>query len=263
MADNASRFAPKRSLRPLTRPVRMSTEADEEAGLAALAAKRQAQAEYRDRDMRQLGNLEMRVDMEPYLAGDPLARLGFDPDRVEWFSPYGEISPFNAAQGDDLGARLSSESRRRYDAMYPGRGGQVPEDSILMTANWPPSALAHESRHRGIDELLRAGRDVLPMSENYEEAVVEIGDRPFLDETMNLPRETLAFEQGARVSPPLSTTVKFPDPPEGVLRYEQVLQELAQEELTRRGEPPKTQRREPEPEPSAVQRFLRSIFGGD
>lgn len=263
MADNASRLAPKRSLRPLTRPVRMSTEAEEEAGLAALAAKRRAQAEYRDRDMRQLGNLEMRVDMEPYLAGDPLARLGFDPDRVDWFSPYGEVSAFYAPQGYDLRGKLPSEDMRRYDAMYPDRGGQVPEDTVMMNSHRPPAVLAHESRHRGIAALHRAGQDVLPMGSTYEEALVELGDVPYAEDTINLPLDSRAFERGARISKSVGAYIEHPNPPEGVLRYEQVLQELAQEELTRRGEPPKTQRREPEPEPGGVQRFLRSIFGGD
>lgn len=266
MADTASRLAPKRSLRPLTRPAVASTDADEvkeEEGLAQLAERRRQRAENRDRELRALGNLELRADMDRYLAGDPLARLGFDPERVDWFSPYGGLDPFNTAQGGDLGSGLSSESRRRYDAMYPDRAGMVPEDTVMMTANWPLSVLAHESRHRGIDELTRAGRDVDPMRQLYEEAVVEVGDQPFLDETINLPRETQAFERGERVSPPLSATIDVPNPPEGVLRYEKVLQELAQDELTRRGEPPRAQRREPEPELSGVQRLLRSIFGGD
>jgi hypothetical protein len=228
-----------------------------------LAKRRRAQEEYRDTEMRALGNLELRADMDRYLRNDPLARLGFDPDRVDWFSPYGEISPFNARYGYDLSGSLMPESMRRYEAMYPGRGGTVPEDTIMMTANWPLAALAHESRHRGIDELERAGRDIKSMSYGAEEAIVERGDMPFLDETMNLPRATAAFERGERVSPPRSATVEFPNPPDGVLRYEQILQELAQEELTLRGEPPPTVRREPEPEPGGVRGFLKSIFGGD
>lgn len=244
--------APERSLRPLSR------EQGEERGRARLAQER-----YRDTEMRALGNLEMRADMDRYLRDDPLARLGFDPDRIDVFSPYGEISPFNARYGYDLRRSLTPDSLERYEAMYPGRGGQVPEDTILMTANWPPAALAHESRHRGIDELERAGRDVAPMPTDFEEAVVERGDMPFLDETMNLPWATAAFERGERVSPPISATVKFPNPSDGVLRYEQILQELAQDELTRRGEPPRSVRREPEPEPGGIRGFLKSIFGGD
>jgi hypothetical protein len=215
--------------------------------------------------MRALGNLEMRADMDRYLRDDPLARLGFDPDRIDVFSPYAQTSsPFYAPGGAELRApRLHPTTLDAYDAMYPDRGLRVPEDTIVMNDTRPPAVLAHESRHRGIELLRRAGRDVDPMDVWYEESLVEIGDKPYLEETANLPRTNIAFADGERKTLPVSWGYQYPNPSDGIQRYENALQRLAQEELTRRGEPPRSVRREPEPEPGGIRGFLKSIFGGD
>lgn len=246
--------APERSLRPLSR------EQGEERG-----ATRRARERYRDTDMRALGNLEMRADMDRYLRDDPLARLGFDPDRVDVFSPYAEVSSaFYAPEGANLrNAGLHMSTLQAYNAMYPERELRVPEDTLVMNDTRPPAVLAHESRHRGLELLRRAGRGVDPMDAWYEESLVEIGDKPYLDEASNLPRTNIAFESGARKTAPVSWGYEHPNPSAGIQRYETAMQELAQDELTRRGEPPRTVRREPEPELSGVRRLLNSIFGGD
>lgn len=147
--------------------------------------------------MRQFGNLELRADMDPYLANDPLARLGFDPDQIDYFSPYGKISAFYAPNGLDMLDMVGSrETALRFNDMYPENDYRVPEDTILMTPFYPPAILAHESRHRGIELLRRDPNATLPENTFNEEGVVEIGDLPYLDEAQPTPRGTIAFEQG-------------------------------------------------------------------
>lgn len=249
MVDRVSPSAPERSIRPMTR------EQVRERELYQQAQRKAAE---------QLADLEMRVDMDPYLKDDPLARLGFDPERIDWFSsPVGTLSAFYAPEGVDLGKQgLHPSTLSAYDLMYPDRQYKVPEDTIVINPTRPPASLAHEARHRGIKMLRRAGRDVDPMSYRYEEALVELGDVPFLEETSNLPRSNTAFAAGYRETRPLSWGHEYPDPGEGVRRYEKVLQELAQDELVRRGEPPRFVQPEP-PQTGGVRELLRSIFGGN
>jgi len=199
--------------------------------------------------MRQFGNLEMRADMDPYLADDPLARLGFDPDRVDWLSPRGEMTAFYAPSGANLAGRVSRETLSRYSGMYPDRGGSVPPDTIVTNAGRGNASVAHESRHRGLQMLRDLGvpdpdyddysaydRPVRP----NEETLVEAGDLPFLDETYNVPRDTAAFERGDRTPRAFADTIEASRIDDtGLQRYFRAYQELAQEELTRRGEPPR------------------------
>lgn len=209
-------------------------------------------AQERDR-MRQFGNLELRADMDPYLANDPVARLGFDPDRIDYFAPRGKLSAFYTPDGADMLNMIASrESALRFNEMYPENRYQVPADTIMMTPFYPPATLAHESRHRGIQMLRNdpnatipalSYRPNVPLS---EEGIVEIGDAPYLDEFQPTPRGTIAFEQGwSPVS--VRSTLDEGDPTGmGHLEIGQVrqgifdqIQDQAADALQRRGEVPR------------------------
>ena len=199
----------------------------------------------RERQMgAQFANLELRADMDPYLAGDPLARLGFDPERVQWYDSPRRSTAFFTSFDVDLGGMVDPETARRYNEMYPGADLMVPGDTIVMNSVSGLPTLAHEARHRGYDKMegLAALPD-MPPGFNMEgpldpEQFTEIGDDPFLDERMNLPRGVAGFPEGATYRTMRGT---IDTPPAGsVMRgyYDQV-QNAAQGVLTAAGEPPR------------------------
>ena len=301
MADDLSKYAPTRSLRPFSRA---DAEAAEEAGLAALAERLREQEEYRATQMRQLAALEHRADMDPYLADDPLRRLGYREtgglDNVTYLPLAPNIGRyFGAGYGvPEFLRELHELDRRGGDAttvspeslpifgsiamLHPDRTAAfdrwdvdllIPEGGIGVGPNYyADPVLAHEFGHAGVGvlfdriaedpELAQRMRDAefyaKPPGRDLEEGVIEVGDRP--DDWWNVPSGERATMEHTIQTYTEALSDRNRDKIE---RYNQIMQELAQEELARRGEPPRTQRREPEPEPSGVQRLLQSIFGGD
>lgn len=237
MTDNA----PIRSLRPLMRPSTQSVNSPvENSEDVAYRNMQRALAE-------QLANLELRVDMQPYLRDDPLARLGFDPEQIDYFSPTSRTSAAYFPEGaGDMSNVLGRQGYNAYTQMYPERNGSLPADTILMNSARPPASLRHESAHRGMEILRQLG--ILPEWPSYmgiaplEEQIIEHGDRPYLEDTQNIPANTREFSQGARTMQ-FGETVEYPPGRQGLSSYYRALQELAQDELTRRGEPPRSQPR--------------------
>lgn len=189
-------------------------------------------------------NLELRADMDRYLVNDPLARLGYDPERVQWFDVPRRTTAFYAPFDVDMGSMLSPEAARNYNQMYPGTNLTVPADTIVMNSVSGLPTLAHEARHRGYDVLEGiAALPDMPPGFNMEGAMdpeqfTEIGDEPFLDETFNLPRGVAGFPEGATTRTMRGTLDT--SPAGTVMRgyYDQV-QDAAQGVLAARGEPPR------------------------
>jgi len=194
----------------------------------------------RDLDMAgQFAALEARADIDPLLVNDALRRLG-----------YREI-------GGLQGATLS---RFPDEAFYSRRNKQIEIGSNFFA----DPVMAHEAAHAGFDVI----RDVLPEDPTYrqmfrdadlsgfptqrfEEAVVEIGDDPTA--SWNLPRDhgSRVYPQGETVAT-LEPTLDFiqtlgPRERARVGQFNDIMQQIAEEELSLRGEPPRAVMREPQP----------------
>lgn len=210
--------------------------------------------------------LEARADMDPLLVNDALRRLG-----------YRQIG----------GLRSVNLSPNPEDAQYLGAdrlieiGGNFFADPVV----------AHEAGHAGFDfvedaiaanpELAQRFQDAgfvgrFPVGSNLEEAVIEIGDDPAA--SWNLPRDVRSsvFGPEALVGT-MEPTVQFLTAvSEGeqarVGRFNEIMQQIAEEELARFGEPPRAVMREPgpgsifyrEPEPErGIGALFRRLLGRD
>lgn len=236
-------LAPSRSVRPQPR---------------VTPEQRRAQAQSMAEDF---AALEARADMDPLLAGDPLRRLGY------------------RGIGGLRGVNLSPDAE---EALYAGSDRRIEVGSNYFT----DPVIAHEAGHAGFDfvgdavaanpELAQRFRDagfmgVFPVGSGLEEAVIELGDDPTA--SWNLPRDarSAVFGPEALVGT-MEPTIQFltmVDEAEQarVGRFNEVMQQIAEDELARLGEPPRAKMREPgpenmfyrEPEPE-VERGIGALF---
>lgn len=237
-------LAPTRSPRPAPRPL-----AAEELLFAPTRSPRPAPRvtpeERRARamaDAEMFAALEDRADMDPLLANNALRRLGY--------------------RGID-GLRGVRMSRNPEVAKFSGK-----DREILIGGNFFADPVkAHEAGHSGFDlveealtrdpELAQAFRDAgfaiaFPPSRYFEEAVVELGDDPTA--SWNLPADARSrfFGQDAVVGTMAPTIEYLPEDDEAKLaefaRYNEALQQIAEEVLRRQGEPPRAVMRAPGPD---------------
>ena len=261
----SSPLAPSRSIRPAPRVT------PEERRVVDRAAA--------DEMMEAFAALEGRADMDPYLANNPLRRLGYRetgglrgidylplaPDEAIYFGGGYRLPHLDAEimAGDEL------PIFRSIELMDPERAAAfdssqseflIPPRTTAIGPNYFTERVkAHEAGHQGFDVIedamlarpelqARFTDENLPrfLDRAREEAVVELGDD--LTGTWVQPRG-----EGRPVGTHESMfhTVQYlPDRGtrefeisdqdfERMQRYEQIIQELAQEELTRRGEPPR------------------------
>ena len=247
---------PSRSLRPQPRPL---TPRQSEQLMAE-----------------QFAALEARADMDPLLVNDALRRLG-----------YRQIG---GLQGVDLSQDPNAAEYRGGDRLVE-IGGNYFADPVV----------AHEAGHAGFDfvsDALAANPDLLarfidagfitnaspqdfeagrfPVSSPFEEAIVELGDDP--SATWNLPQnaESYLFVPG-QTTATVGSTIDYLDrvseaERNRLGRFNDIMQQIADEELDRLGEPPRAQMREPgpenlfyrEPEPErGIGALFRRLFGRD
>jgi hypothetical protein len=220
--------------------------------------------------------LEARADMDPYLRDDALRRLG-----------YRELGGLQGVDYAFGGGRFPSRA-----ASY--RSSRVPEERGIDLGGiyYSDPVMAHESGHAGVDfvydalerdpELLRIfgeeGVDVARtprMGPGFEEALVELGDDPTA--SWNLPRlhGGWAYPEEATVAT-MEPTIQYlsdvsPEDRERVETMNRAMQRIAEEELRRRGEPPRAEMREPGPESmfyrepeqeGGIGGLFRRLFGG-
>ena len=218
----------------------------------------------------QFAALEARADMDPLLVDDPLRRLGY--------RQIGGLQGVNLLSNPD-------------DAYYLG-GDRLIEIGGNFFAD---PVVAHEAGHAGFDfvedavaadpelaQRLRAagleGRFLgrLPVGSDFEEAAVEIGDDPAA--SWNLPRDARSSVFGPQaLVGTMEPTIQYltaVDRSEQarVGRFNDIMQEIAEEELRRLGEPPRAVMQEPgpesvfyrEPEPErGIGALFRRMFGRD
>ena len=222
MADD---LAPSRSPRPTPR-----TTPEERRAIDRAAA---------DAMMEEFAALEDRADMDPWLADNPLRRLGY--------REMGGLRGVDYLPATPEGAYYSAGAVNRI-----GLGSDY----------FTPPVQAHEAGHAGVDVVtdavfdprnrdyanlfLREGLSPTP-SYGFEEAVIELSDNP-MDTWIQPRREGRPTGTYSTLEP----TIQFL-PEAGtsdrsrVERYEQIMQEIAQEELARRGEPPRAVMQQPQP----------------
>lgn len=278
MADD---LAPSRSPRPTPR-----TTPEERRAIDRARANADAEA---------FAALERRAEMDPWLADDPLARLGdrdmgglqavdylpLAPNAALYFpSGYGKPQLDQEIDLDILygGGLPILES---IELMDPARHAAfelereeylIPPGTMAIGPNYfAPPIQAHEARHRGvhiIEDMLMAipglysrsfrddpFRPSIPLSRALNEALVELKDD--LTDTWVQPS---GDDRPMGTHESMSHTVQYlPDRGEpgrnvvsdldfaNVQRWEPILQAIAQEELARRGEPPRAVMQEPQP----------------
>ena len=228
-------------------------------------------------------DLEQRADMDPNLANDALARLGY--------REYGGLRAVDYIPGDDRAShvpngitRPSSLSRARIRAlrtMFPERveaweNGEtdylIPPRSVMMGSDvYAPDPMSHEFRHGGVDILDRLLADSPELQARYSELRSEgirnprswetnwrsSRDRRFGFQNFNEALVEVRDDPDAGWNTPageratMADTIDHYDPDsaafDGLRRYEEAYQTLAAEELARRGEPPRAVMRQPEP----------------
>lgn len=251
----ASPLAPQRSLVPQQRPDVLTPE------------QRRAQAMRMAEDF---AALEARADMDPYLRDDALRRLGY--------RSLGGLRGVDFEPGGSSG--------------YPStRATYTPADRKIRMGGiyFSDPVMAHESGHAGVDflneavrnnpELLQAfrdrGLDTNRMGYGFEEALVELGDDP--SDTWNLPsnRQDWLFPEATKS---IGSTIEYlpeegTDDRDRVERMNAAMQQVAEDELRRQGEPPRAEMREPgpesmfynQPEPEregGIGGLFRRLFGG-
>lgn len=186
--------------------------------------------------------LEARADMDPLLVNDALRRLGY------------------RGIGGLRGVNFSSNPE---EASYLGADRLIEVGGNFFT----DPVVAHEAGHAGFDfvaDAVEANPDLVerfieagfigrfPIGPGLEEAVIELGDDP--EASWNLPRDarSMVFGPEALVGT-MAPTIQFL-PEEGdsdrerVDRFNAIMQQIAEDELDRLGEPPRAQMREPGPD---------------
>jgi hypothetical protein len=238
-------MAPKKSLRPVARKTPEEREAIIEEERA------------RQRDMAEaFASLETRADLDPYFEDNPIARLGYRQAggmrSVDFYGTHPE----------------AAYTRTRF-------GGEEPVSTVTYGANVSAlPVLSHEFGHVGynvLEDLIGSDPDLLDRfgglkDRAFEEMLIELYDNP--DDTWN-----------RKDAPPLSMaeTIDFPrdeyfnvyrtlsgDPDveftHEVDNYNEMLRQFAEEELSRRGEPPRARMRQPESD-RGIGALFKSLFG--
>lgn len=220
----------------------------------------------------QFAALETRADDDPWLANNPLARLGYreygglesvdflPSKRGAAWAEYGiqDPGPLSRAEIESLIQMHPGYIDAYYDARDEGREAYlIPPKTVLIGSDYNSAPVrAHEFKHSGHDLIRQlsafdpemAARFVeadtpRPMraSSRFEEGVVELSDNPD-DAWINTSGEQMTM--APTITEANTDNRRYRNQLE---RYEAIMQELAQEELTRRGEPPRAVMREPEP----------------
>ena len=153
------------SLRPRIRPdidKQMTESLRPKSREEGLKEKRKRE-EDRDRQTKGFGDLEYRAELEPQLSWNPIARLGYDPDKHKIVNTQGAMNLFGTAMFIN---RLGGGERSVRNLMRAGLSRKdaerVKEDDVITSPNLSFSpVISHEFTHRGFN-LLRKEREKDP-----------------------------------------------------------------------------------------------------
>lgn len=278
MVDRVSQYAPMRSPRPVPR------RGAEEDTLRLAADRRR----YQLNDMEQLAALEHRADIDPYLRENPLRRLGYRESgglkNVDYLPlapmaafqypegfteksiPYDEVRGYPIFSSLEITNPERAEAFESYESDY-----LIPRGGVAVGSHYySDPVLAHEFGHVGhsiIEDLVRKNPELAKRFEQnespadvdykFEEALVELADDP--EAGWNLPETGDLITLAHTIETPFGRTETERLKLE---RYNEIIQQIAAEELARRGEPPRSKRMDTE-EQGGVMGLLKSIFGGN
>ena len=218
----------------------------------------------------QLGDVDFRLFLDPVLSRDPLGRMGYDPEAFRVYGP-----------------------RERTDTAFFYFGDQDPDmrpDTVYVSPDFlsSPDVMAHEYRHRGIQNLheefldnpklfedlfepwvlesLRRYGDRIDYNPRSEEGVVEHFDDldavipdssryPTMEATLDYarPPDIQEFQNWTRNGVGFMARAHYP--------VQSGVMEAAQGVLRQRGEPPRAEFQEPG-FMDRVMRGIGSLFGG-
>jgi hypothetical protein len=244
--------------RPVARPTYPLTSRRPNARLS-LEEREAIIEEERERQRRMadvFSSLEARADLDPYFEDNPIARLGWREG-----GGMGSVDFFGVHPED-------AYTETRF-------GGEEPVSTVAYGANVSAlPVISHEFGHVGynvLEDLIRSDPDLLERfgglkDRDFEEMLIELYDNP--DDTWN-----------RKDAPPLSMaeTIDFPrndyfnvyrkrsGAPSGkftydVDNYNEMLRQFAEEELSRRGEPPRARMSQPESD-RGIGALFKSLFG--
>lgn len=216
----------------------------------------------------QFAALEARADIDPWLADNPMRRLGyreyggleavdFVPNTLggSWVE-YGIEQPRSLSR-EEIVSLMQMQPDRVIDFEEGRTPFLIPPGTVMLGADYNTEAVtAHEFGHAGHD-IIRALSAYDPemaarfseadvtrpgsASSRFEEGVVELSDNPD-DSWINTRGERATMAHTIEEADTSNRSYR------GQLeRYNALMQEIAQEELARRGEPPRAVMREPGP----------------
>jgi hypothetical protein len=170
-------------------------QAFKEGGLATLSnlksltlegLKEKVEEEERNRQLKEFADFEYRADMEPQLSYNPIARLGYDPDKHRVVRNPGYGQGFRMAQYQQ---RLRDDPERNIEyfmnmGLSREDAERISEDDIITSDSMTFSpVIAHEFTHRGFN-LLREERNKDP----------EAFDKKYGKEAGNILRDSNFYE---------------------------------------------------------------------
>lgn len=208
--------------------------------------------------------LEARADDDPWLKDNPMARLGYRTfggleavDYIPGLDNAGAVGAAGVKRGSSLNrAQMEAIRTLRPEQYEAWRRGETPylvdPYSVLMgsEANSPP-VRSHEFGHLGFDEVQNAIKLNPELAQRLKDAGLA-GDVSYMFEEAMLERKDNPEDQwrGAD-SGTIRHLAEYDDQRRAaendprVARYEKIMQEIAMEELARRGEPSRAKRIEP------------------
>ena len=137
------------------------------------------QIERDDRQTKGFGDLEYRAELEPQFSYNPIARLGYDPDRHRVVKEPQGIEGYRQGFGTAFFVNRLGESKAGLETamgLSPEDAARVEQGDIVTSANLSVSPIiSHEFTHRGF-QILRKERDKDPeaFDEKYGEEAGKI-----------------------------------------------------------------------------------------
>jgi hypothetical protein len=152
-------------------------QAFKEGGVATLSnlksltlegLKEKVEEEERNRQVKEFADFEYRAELEPQLSYNPIARLGYDPDKHRVVREPSGIAGYREGYSTaQYQKKLTDDPEKAVEyfmrlGLSPEDAERISEDDIITSGNMTSSpVIAHEFTHRGFN-LLREERNKDP-----------------------------------------------------------------------------------------------------